>query len=46
MYEPDWQLDGLTLSPDAARVAVVEGYASDHGLLSGSVRIVDLGPAR
>ena len=37
----DWQLSGLDLSPDAARVAVVEGYSSDHGLLSGSVRIVD-----
>ena len=43
VFEPDWQLDGLTLSPDGDRVAVVEGYASDHGLLSGSVRIIDLG---
>jgi dipeptidyl aminopeptidase/acylaminoacyl peptidase len=43
LYEPDWQLDGLSLSPDRARVAVVEGYASDHGLLSGSLRIIDVG---
>jgi dipeptidyl aminopeptidase/acylaminoacyl peptidase len=43
VYEPEWQLGGLVLAPDAARVAVVEGYASDHGLLSGSVRVVDLG---
>ena len=42
LYEPAWQLSGLELSPDGARVAVVEGYASDHGLLSGSVRIIDL----
>jgi dipeptidyl aminopeptidase/acylaminoacyl peptidase len=42
LFEPTWQLEGLDLSPDAERVAVVEGYASDHGLLSGSVRIIDL----
>ena len=42
LYEPAWQLEGLELAPDGVRVAVVEGYASDHGLLSGSVRIVDL----
>ena len=42
LYEPAWQLEGLELAPDADRVAVVEGYASDHGLLSGSLRIVDL----
>jgi dipeptidyl aminopeptidase/acylaminoacyl peptidase len=42
LYEPAWQLEGLALAPDADRVAVVEGYASDHGLLSGSVRIIDL----
>jgi dipeptidyl aminopeptidase/acylaminoacyl peptidase len=45
LYEPTWQLEGLDLSPDADRVAVVEGYASDHGLLSGSVRIIDLASA-
>jgi dipeptidyl aminopeptidase/acylaminoacyl peptidase len=45
LYEPAWQLEGLTLAPDADRVAVVEGYASDHGLLSGSVRIIDLASA-
>ena len=42
LYEPSWQLEGVTLSPDADRVAVVEGYASDHGLLSGSVMVIDL----
>jgi dipeptidyl aminopeptidase/acylaminoacyl peptidase len=45
LYEPAWQLEGLELSPDADRVAVVEGYASDHGLLSGSVRVIDLASA-
>jgi dipeptidyl aminopeptidase/acylaminoacyl peptidase len=42
LYEPTWQLEGLALSPDTQRAAVVEGYSSDHGLLSGSVMIVDL----
>jgi dipeptidyl aminopeptidase/acylaminoacyl peptidase len=42
LYEPAWQLEGLVLSPDLTRVAVVEGYASDHGLLSGSLMLIDL----
>jgi dipeptidyl aminopeptidase/acylaminoacyl peptidase len=42
LYEPTWQLEGLALSPDASRAAVVEGYSSDPALLNGSVLIVDL----
>jgi dipeptidyl aminopeptidase/acylaminoacyl peptidase len=42
LYEPSWQVEGLALAPDGSRVAVVEGYASDHGLLSGSVMLIDL----
>jgi dipeptidyl aminopeptidase/acylaminoacyl peptidase len=42
LYRPMWQLDGLTLSPDSRRAAVVEGYASDRGLLSGSIKVIDL----
>jgi dipeptidyl aminopeptidase/acylaminoacyl peptidase len=42
LHEPSWALEGLALSPDARRVAVVEGYASDPGLLSGSLMIVAL----
>ncbi len=30
-------MEGLALSPDGARAVIVEGYASDHGLLAGSV---------
>ena len=41
LYEPTWQMEGVALSLDATRVAVVEGYASDHGLLSGSVIVID-----
>jgi len=42
LYEPVWQIEGLSTSPDGIRAAVVEGYASDHGLLSGSVKVIDL----
>jgi dipeptidyl aminopeptidase/acylaminoacyl peptidase len=42
LYRPAWQMEGLALSPDGGRVAVVEGYASDHGLLSGSLMVIDL----
>jgi dipeptidyl aminopeptidase/acylaminoacyl peptidase len=42
LYEPRWQMEGLALSPNARRAVVVEGYASDHGLLSGSPMLIDL----
>ena len=42
LYRPTWSLEGLALSPDGRRAAVVEGYSSDPGLLSGSAMIVDL----
>ena len=42
LYEPTWQIQWLSLSPDGARAAVTEGYASDHGLLNGSVMMVNL----
>jgi dipeptidyl aminopeptidase/acylaminoacyl peptidase len=42
LYEPGWQMEGVALSADASRVVVIEGYASDHGLLSGSVMVTDV----
>jgi dipeptidyl aminopeptidase/acylaminoacyl peptidase len=42
LYEPAWQTGGLALSPDGTRAIVVEGYASDHGLLAGSIVVIDL----
>ena len=42
LYEPSWQMEGLALSPDAGRAVVVEGYASDHGLLAGNLVLIDL----
>jgi dipeptidyl aminopeptidase/acylaminoacyl peptidase len=35
-------MEGLALSPDGKRALVVEGYASDHGLLAGNIVVVDL----
>jgi DNA-binding CsgD family transcriptional regulator len=31
LYRPTWSLEGLALSPDGRRAAVVEGYSSDPG---------------
>ena len=42
LYRPRWQTEGLALSPDGRRAVVVEGYASDHGLVSGSVMVIEL----
>src|SRR5205823_12432550 len=33
----------LALAPDGRHAAIVEGYSRDHGMLSGSVKIVDVG---
>jgi dipeptidyl aminopeptidase/acylaminoacyl peptidase len=42
LYQPEWPVEGLALSPDGRHVAIVEGYSSDPGLLIGSVIVVDL----
>jgi dipeptidyl aminopeptidase/acylaminoacyl peptidase len=42
LYQPTWQTQWIALSPDARRAVFVEGYASDHGLLSGSLMQVNL----
>ncbi len=42
LHQPEWPVEGLVLSPDGRRAAIVEGYSSDPGLLSGSVIIVDM----
>jgi dipeptidyl aminopeptidase/acylaminoacyl peptidase len=42
LYRPPWPLEGLALSPDARHAAVGQGYASDPGLLSGSLLIADV----
>ncbi|MGL4962917.1 MAG: prolyl oligopeptidase family serine peptidase [Inquilinus sp.] len=36
------QIQSLAASPDGRRLAFVEGWSSDRGLLAGDIRIVDL----
>ena len=42
LYSGKRSLEGVAISPETRHVAVVEGYSSDPGLLTGSVTIVDL----
>ena len=42
LHEPDWQLQNPAADPSGRRVAVVEGWASDRGLVAGEIRVVDL----
>ena len=42
LYAGTRSLEGVTISPDARRVAITEGYSSDPGLVIGSVKIVDV----
>ena len=42
LYEPTWQIEWLALSPDGTHAVLTEGYASDHGLLNGSAKMVNL----
>jgi len=41
-YECRRSREGIVLAPDGSHAAVVEGYSSDPGLLTGSVIVVDL----
>jgi dipeptidyl aminopeptidase/acylaminoacyl peptidase len=42
LHRPEWPVEGLVLAPDGRHAAIVEGYSSDPGLLSGSVIVVDM----
>lgn len=42
VHKTDWQLQGLAASPDGTRVAVLEGWSSDRGLVAGEMRVIDL----
>jgi len=37
VYRPTWQVMGLTTEPSSSRVAFVEGWASDRGLVAGEI---------
>lgn len=42
LHTPAWQLQGLAASPDGSKLAFVEAWASDRGLVAGEMRILDL----
>jgi dipeptidyl aminopeptidase/acylaminoacyl peptidase len=42
LYRSPWQLQGPAVDPTGQRVAVLEGWASDRGLVAGRVRLVEL----
>jgi dipeptidyl aminopeptidase/acylaminoacyl peptidase len=42
LHVPEWQIQGPRLSPDGSRVAFVEGFCSDRGILAGPVHVLDV----
>ena len=40
LYRPSWQVMGLAADPVSGRVAFIEGWASDRGLVAGEVVIL------
>ncbi|HEY3146491.1 MAG TPA: hypothetical protein VGJ75_09080, partial [Dongiaceae bacterium] len=46
LHESPWQLQGPAVSPSRKRVAFLEGWSSDRGLVAGEMRILDLGTGK
>ncbi len=42
LYASAWQLQGLAVDPAGCRVAFLEGWSSDRGLVAGEIRLLDL----
>ncbi|MGH6918278.1 MAG: alpha/beta hydrolase family protein, partial [Geminicoccaceae bacterium] len=42
LYTSPWQLQGPAVDPSGRRVAVLEGWASDRGLVAGTIRLIDI----
>ena len=42
LFESAWQLQGPAVDPSGKRVAVLEGWGSDRGLIAGEICIVDI----
>jgi dipeptidyl aminopeptidase/acylaminoacyl peptidase len=43
VHTPEWQLQSPCISP-AGRVAWIEGFASDRGVVSGTAHVLGIGP--
>ncbi|HET6620624.1 MAG TPA: S9 family peptidase [Dongiaceae bacterium] len=42
LHESPWQLQSAAVSPSRKRVAFVEGWSSDRGLVAGEMRVLEL----
>ena len=42
----EWQLQGPAVDPSGKRVAVLEGWGSDRGLVAGEIRVIDIQSGR
>jgi dipeptidyl aminopeptidase/acylaminoacyl peptidase len=42
LFESAWQLQGPAVAPSGKRVAVIEGWGSDRGLIAGEIRVIDI----
>lgn len=42
LHRSEWQLANPVVDPEGDRVAFVEGWGSDRGLLAGEIRLLDL----
>src|SRR5262249_31737922 len=42
LLESAWQLQGQAVDPRGERVALLEGWGSDRGLVAGEIRVIDL----
>jgi dipeptidyl aminopeptidase/acylaminoacyl peptidase len=42
LFESAWQLQGPAVDPSGKRVAILEGWGSDRGLVAGEIRVVDI----
>jgi len=43
LWIPDRQVQGPVVDPSGGRVAVLEGWSSDRGLVAGDIRLFDIG---
>ena len=42
LFESEWQLQGPAVDASGERVAVLEGWGSDRGLVAGEIRVIDI----